>query len=196
MKLFAKFISIITSPILISGPLSYALIYKSTLDSAYSLGWTFIALVFAGLIAMFVYYGVKKGFFSDYDVSKREQRTPLFIFTAVISVFFFLIVILLNGPRIILISIAALILGIIASDVINTRIKASMHLAVFVAFAFIAGLLYGGVFWIVLLFAPLVAWSRITLKRHTFAETIAGTLIGASLVLLIFFVVKYLIIIK
>lgn len=193
MNLFAKFVSLVSSPILISAPLSYALIYKTSGSVVYSLQWTFLSLFFASIVALFVFYGVMRGFFSDFDVSKRNQRTPLFLFTGTVSVAYFVLVILLNGPRIVLLSIAALILGVLISEIINTKIKASMHLAVFTSFAMIAGILYGGIFWVFLFLAPVVAWSRIKLKRHSLPETIAGSAIGISLVLLIFSVVKYVI---
>ena len=51
-------------------------------------------------------------------------------------------------------------------SIVNRKIKASVHLAVFSAFAAVLGILYGGIFWGLVLLIPVVAWSRIKLKRH------------------------------
>ena len=97
-----------------------------------------------------------------------------------------------GGPRILLIGLGALLFGIFLAEIINKKIKASIHLAVFVSFGIIAGILYGGIFWLFLILAPVVAWSRVKLKRHILPETIAGTVLGASLVIGSYFIIKYL----
>ena len=53
------------------------------------------------------------------------------------------------------------------------------------------GILYGGIFWALLLIAPLVAWSRVKLKKHEPLETIVGGLVGIIIVLMLYVVVKY-----
>lgn len=191
MNLLANLISALSNPLVISIPLSYSLVLKSTGEIIYSLQWTFISLFFASLVGLFVFYGVKKGFFSDLDVSNREERTRLFVFIAIVSVIFFFLVYITNGPGVLLLGVGSLLLGIILADLINYKIKASIHLAVFSSFSVIMGILYGGIFWVLLLIAPLVAWSRIKLKKHEPLETIVGGLVGVIIVLMLYVVVKY-----
>lgn len=191
MNLLANLISALSNPLVISIPLSYSLVLKSTGEIIYSLQWTLISLFFASLVGLFVFYGVKKGFFSDLDVSNREERTRLFVFIAIVSVIFFFLVYITNGPGVLLLGVGSLLLGIILADLINYKIKASIHLAVFSSFSVIMGILYGGIFWVLLLIAPLVAWSRIKLKKHEPLETIVGGLVGTIIVLMLYVVVKY-----
>ena len=191
MNLFARIISFISNPVLLSIPFSYALVFKSREDFLYALAWTFVSILFASLVGVFVVLAVRKGVFSDFDISKRQERTPIFIFTGLLSVLYFLIVFLLNGPRVLLIALGALLLGVIIADIINRKIKASIHLAVFSSFSVIMGILYGGIFWALLLIAPLVAWSRVKLKKHEPLETIVGGLVGIIIVLMLYVVVKY-----
>ena len=191
MNLFARIISFISNPVLLSIPFSYALVFKSREDFLYALAWTFVSILFASLVGVFVVLAVRKGVFSDFDISKRQERTPVFIFTGLLSVLYFLIVFLLNGPRVLLIALGALLLGVIIADIINRKIKASIHLAVFSSFSVIMGILYGGMFWVLLLIAPLVAWSRVKLKKHEPFETIVGGLVGTIIVLVLYVVVKY-----
>jgi membrane-associated phospholipid phosphatase len=191
MNLLAYLISVLSNPLIISAPLAYSLVLKTTGEASYAIQWTLVSMIFAGLVGIFVFYGVKKGFFSDTDVSKREERTKLFLFAAAVSIFYFIVVLITGGPRILLLGVASLLLGIILADVINRRIKASIHLAVFSSFSVIMGILYGGIFWTLLLVAPIVAWSRIKLKKHEPLETIVGGVVGIIIVLLLYFVVKY-----
>jgi len=191
MNLLARIISGVSNPVFLSIPMSYALVFKSRGDLLYALAWTFVSILFASLVGVFVVLAVRKGVFSDFDISKRQERTPIFIFTGLLSVFYFLIVFLLNGPRVLLIALGALLLGVIIADIINRKIKASIHLAVFSSFSVIMGILYGGIFWVLLLIVPLVAWSRIKLKKHEPLETIVGGLVGIIIVLMLYVVVKY-----
>lgn len=196
MNLIAQLISIISNPFLISIPLSFALIFKSRGDASYAISWTLVSLLFTALVAGFVYWGVKKGIFSDLDVSIRGERPPLFIFASVVCILYLVLIFMFNGPRVLLIGLGSLLIGIFLANVINSRIKASIHLAVFASFSVILGILYGGIFWILLFLAPIVAWSRIKLKRHTIAETIVGIVLGSLIVMVVYYVVKYFVVIK
>ena len=82
-------------------------------------------------------------------------------------------------------------MGIAIAIIVNQKIKASIHMEAFTAFAVIEGILFGGYWWLLLLLIPVVAWSRLTLKRHSLPEVIVGTTIGALLVLAMFAIVKY-----
>lgn len=191
MNFFARIISILSNPMLVSLPMSYALIFKTSGNIEYSLKWTFVSFLFTVAVVLFVILGVKKGFFSDFDVSKKQERKSLFIFASSISFIYFLLAVFLNAPIILLIALAGLFLGIVIASLINRKIKASLHLAVFSSFSMVLGILYGGIFWIALLLAPIVAWSRIKLKRHFLSETIVGAGLGVFLVIFVYFVVKY-----
>lgn len=191
-NLIAQFISLISNPVFLSVPLSYALVFNRNQDAYYALWWALASLIFAGVVGGFVYWGVKRGMFSDMDVSVREQRPPLFIFASVVGLVYFVLIFLLDGPRILLVGLGALLLGIFIADLVNKKIKASIHLAVFSAFAIVLGILYGGIFWFLIFLAPVVAWSRIKLKRHVIEEIIVGTILGTILVIMVYLVVQYL----
>jgi membrane-associated phospholipid phosphatase len=100
-------------------------------------------------------------------------------------------ILLFGGPKVLLYSLLGLLMGVVFASIINTKIKASIHLAVYSAFGLVVGFFYGGFFWGVILLAPVVAWSRIILKRHRPLETFVGTLLGAFIVIALYLVVKY-----
>ncbi|HVT01435.1 MAG TPA: hypothetical protein VHE53_04355 [Patescibacteria group bacterium] len=191
MNLIAESISIISNPLVVSLPASFSLVFKTSNNIYYSLLWTLISAFFVGIVGAFVIYGIKIGMFSDFDISKRTQRQPFFVFAAVVTVAYLFLVLLLNGPKVLFVSLGALFLGIMLDSFITRKIKASVHLAVYSAFAMIMAIFYGGIFWLCLLFIPVVAWSRIKLKRHVLQETVIGTILGISLVMLLYLVLKY-----
>ena len=191
MNLFAQIISAISNPIVVSAPIFYALIFKTSGNMLYSLQWTFASFLFAATVALFIFYGVRQGFFSDLDITKQKERKTVFIFTSFIAFIYLILVFILNCPKVLLVALGGLLLGLALASLINRKIKASLHLAVFSSFTMVLGILYGGIFWIALLLAPVVAWSRIKLKRHFLSETIVGAGLGVFLVILVYFVVKY-----
>jgi membrane-associated phospholipid phosphatase len=86
-----------------------------------------------------------------------------------------------------------IMIGLVLLEIINFYIKASIHVAVVCSFVITMGLLYGGmVFLLLCVMAPLVAWSRLFLKKHTAIEVIAGTLFGSFVTSLTFFIGKLL----
>jgi hypothetical protein len=69
---------------------------------------------------------------------------------------------------------------VLASAIVTRWLKTSLHMA-FASFTATILLLTGSSFgWIVLLFMPIVAWSRLRLSRHQPAELVVGAILGAA----------------
>ena len=62
---------------------------------------------------------------------------------------------------------------------ITLRWKVSIHSAVAAGLAVLGGAVAGGPVWALILTVPLIAWSRVVLRRHTLAQTIVGAAIGS-----------------
>lgn len=192
MKLFAQIISIVANPLVLSSPIAFALVLKISADPYYSLIWSLVSLVFTLVIGAFVFVGMKRGIFSNFDISKRTERKPVFIFAGIIILLYFLLILILQGPMILLLGLGILLIGVVVAELINTKVKASMHLAVATAFSFVYAIFFGGYFWMLpLILIPAVAWSRLKLKRHTPIEVLVGTVFGLSLVVVLLAIVKY-----
>lgn len=192
MKLLAQIISIIFNPLVLAAPIAFALVYETSGDFQYSIMWALVSLVFALIIGVFVYVGMKRGMFSNFDVSIRSQRKPVFIFAGLVVLLYFLLILILHGPRVLLLGLGVVLLGTIAAEVINKKIKASMHLAVATAFSFVYAIFFGGYFWVLPLVIPAsVAWSRIKLRRHSPLEVLVGAAFGLSLVVVFLLIVKF-----
>lgn len=145
--------------------------------------WLWTALVAATTtlpLVLLISRNVRRGRWSDFDVSRRDQRLglyragiPLLLLAAAL--------LLLAGasPRMLRALLAAALL--LASGALGHRfLKISMHM-MFAAFcAVILVRFHPGTAAAVVAFLLLVGWSRLHLGRHTRTEVAVGTLLGAA----------------
>ena len=173
--LLARFISIALHPFL-TFPLSVAFASRalglSDRVAAIVSGVLALSIVFS---AVYTLVQVRRGEFSNIDVSTREQR-PRFYAVLIGStlccagVFY-----ALNLPHAVirgsLISSGLLL----ACFVVNFRIKASLHVAytVFPIAVVWQSVPFDARVFLVLI-VPAMIWSRVTMGRHTLHETVAG----------------------
>jgi membrane-associated phospholipid phosphatase len=94
----------------------------------------------------------------------------------------FLVMLLLGAPKLILIVIATAVLQLFFMLLITLRWKISGHCTAVAGLVVLALALFGENLLPSTLLIPLVAWSRIRLKRHTPAQTVAGSFMGAVIV--------------
>ncbi|MBA3724770.1 MAG: hypothetical protein H0W89_07895 [Candidatus Levybacteria bacterium] len=186
----ARFISFIFNPIILLIFVPLFLLYKVDDDLTYALTWTAYTFFFLLAMTLFIKYMVSRGVFTNMDVSKREQRPLLFGMSMVLITFYLGGLFLLDGPRILIIITIGIMIGIILSSIINTRLKASMHVATISALIFALAIVYNGYYLLSLFLIPLVAWARLKIKRHTLPETVVGGLLGILLSLCIYGLVK------
>jgi hypothetical protein len=186
----ARFISFIFNPVLVLVFVPFLLLYKTTKDIFIAINWTGYTVVFLLIMTVFIIYFVKKKVFTDMDVSKREQRPLLFFVSIVFAIVYLAGLFFLHGPYILFVITFGITMGIFVASIINTRIKASIHVATIAALIFTLAIVYGGLYTFSLLLIPLVAWARITIKRHTLSETIVGGILGVLLSLFIYGLVK------
>jgi hypothetical protein len=123
---------------------------------------------------------VRRGTWSDHDVSRREERGglyrvafPLVALSAVVLYF------LGAGPRMMrgfTVAAVMLALGILG----NRWLKISMHMMTAAYCGFTIAWLYPATTWAILAFVAAIAWSRHKLERHTWAEIAVGLAIGTA----------------
>lgn len=190
MYRLAQLISLLSNPLIVLFPVPFLLIYRVNGDITAASQWTFITFIFVLLVAIYILLNVEWGKFSDFDVSKREQRPVLFHFSGIIVIFYTLSLLVLNGPRVLYITVFGIILGVILLSFINQYIKASIHLATLTS-VLIMVIIFYKVSLLSLFLIPIVAWSRIKINRHSLIETITGTVFGFLLTLLMYTTLKY-----
>lgn len=193
MKIFAQFISFIFNPLAFMLLLPYFVVFRQTENTIYALKWQLFSSVFVFAAIILFFIGKWRGIFSDHDISKREERPKFYFIVLVLTLVYLGAAIFFKGifsP----LSIMAfgICVAVIALSIVNYRIKASGHVAVVCAFVITMGILYGqgafmGTVWII----PLIAWSRLILKRHTIYEIVVGGVLGTGLTLLTLLLGKY-----
>jgi hypothetical protein len=193
MKLFAKVVTAIIHPVTLMVPAVFIIAYESGESLFSSFLWTFIALIFSGVVGGFVLHGVKKGFFKDLDVSVRKQRVILYPFVIGVVFLFMILVHLMKGPKVLELSSIIFIIALFILDLINRKIKASVHVAAISALVIGFIFIYGGWTVFALLLIPLIAWARVVLRRHTVKEVIVGAICGIILSILGIIVVQFII---
>ena len=131
------------------------------------------------------------GFFSDYDVSKKEERPKLFAFGGIITFLYLGSLILLNGPKILYFLIFGIILGVLVISVVNNWIKVSIHTATVSAFTLSLVILFGYNFLPILILIPVMAWARVKIKKHTILEAISGGFLGIILTIIVYTIGRF-----
>jgi len=143
----------------------------------------------AYLLATILPYLVLKklGRASDYEFTKREERPPYFI---TLSLLFGVLFLLLKRYGIATLTDVSLALFVAASvvTIVTFFWKISGHMTYSTLFFMTLGYLFSPYFLLLFLFSPLIAWSRIQLKKHTVEQVIAGTLFTACICILIYWV--------
>jgi membrane-associated phospholipid phosphatase len=130
-------------------------------------------------VAALVWIQVKRGAWSDLDVSKREQRYTLYPFSlaCLIAVAFMYAKM---GAIYAIWCVLALVIANTVNSIINLTWKISAHATTAAACAALLWLLAPNWGPIAALSVISVSWSRVVLRRHTPGQVIAGTIVGMS----------------
>jgi|SRR5579863_644351 len=179
---FARFISNILAPSTISLPLVLLVSLYHAKSTTSAVLFACLTLFFLTLGPMvYILIGVRKGWLSDVDVSRRTERAGPFFF-GITSVALGLILLrYVNAPR----NLETLLLITTISGVIMLIVtlwwKISIHASSMAGAATMLTALYGAVMLPTFLLLILVSWSRVVLRRHTTAQVIAGSLLSIAL---------------
>jgi hypothetical protein len=178
-KQLASIVSIIGHPLLtipifaIVVLFNYENFYNAVVISALIITCVFIP------ITVKMYSGSKKGTYTNFDVSDKNERQSWYIIVLGLLLILSLILFLTNQPQAIRWNILFFFLLLLISKLLNYYIKSSLHVSlnVFLAFLIIPfNLTFGIIF---LVFVLCISWSRIVLKRHTLREVIYGGIVGS-----------------
>lgn len=167
----ARVVSSVASPPI----LSTLLILLSALDLGGIRMWQWIVMqVSTSMVVpcIYVFFLARRGKISDVEIYHRRQRylpNLVFLGSGLIS---WLLLLYFNAPiELVMVSGAGLLLLFIISAV-TYLYKISAHVAAASIFAFIMWRLAGNA--LLLSIIPIMAWSRLTLHRHTRGQVVAG----------------------
>ena len=155
---------------------------------AYALGsseawkWTLVHGILAICLPLFyVLYLYRRGRITDLHLNVRAERVRPLVFAASTSVAAFVILVEGAAPHALVATAAIYALQLAIFLVITIRWKISMHCASAAGLAVLALVFLGRAAWPLVAIVPLMAWARLRLRRHTLAQTVAGTALGTVL---------------
>lgn len=139
------------------------------------------ALIIGGIfvpVGLRTLWGVRKGTYTNLDISDQSQRQRWFIAITLLLLVVTVIIWIIEPNRTLRLGTACACVLLLVSQLVNTRIKASMHLAFHTFVGLLILHINGFVGIVFLLFTPLLAWSRLHLKRHVLEEVLVGITLG------------------
>jgi hypothetical protein len=181
----ARWISVLFDSSVLSLPIFLALGYVS----AQTLGllWAILMLLMVtGIPLAYLLIGRKRGWVSDMELSRRDER-PRFILVSLSSDVFALTALWLgNGPhRLRLIVLTYFCLAIVMFS-ISSFWKISMHMAGVGGFSTALVFVFGASALWAFLSLILVAWARLHRRKHDIPQLVAGAVAGILVTVLVF----------
>lgn len=185
----AEWISRLFSPPLVAAVALFAASFSD--NNRFTPAWSLLALCLMILApAGYLAYLHHRGQITDLDVYVRQQRIRPYLFSITCSLTTFSLLHILQAPSILKIIAAAAVLETSGLFLVNLKWKISAHTAAIAGFSSL-GLWATGFSALPFMgLIPLVAWSRVHIKRHTVAQTIAGSLWGMVSFTLAFWLVQ------
>ncbi|HET7434272.1 MAG TPA: hypothetical protein VFN10_06115 [Thermoanaerobaculia bacterium] len=169
----ARFVSVAAHP-LVTIPLTVALTTRN---------WRFTTVIAATTIlplVVIILLKVRRGTWSDFDVTHKGQRRGLYLACAPLLALAALVLWLIHAPAPLFRGVAAVAMMFGAGLLFSRWLKVSIHLM----FAAYGATLIGWDYpWTLALAAIVIAalgWSRHALRCHTWAELAAGFAIGVA----------------
>lgn len=179
MKLkIACLISRVAHPIILL--LAYLFYFLFSVHNTEKAIWTLVIIISLGVLPL-VFWNLirtRKGLYSNFDVSIRNQRSSMYRFILLLAVMVVIALWYSNQPENVLIGSLLLIQLLIAAFLLNFKTKVSLHLAIAIFIGFglweinksFALIIWGS--------CPLIAWSRWYLGRHLPVELFWGFVLG------------------
>jgi membrane-associated phospholipid phosphatase len=138
----------------------------------------------------YILFQLRSGKVSDFEIYHREQRKGTYVFTMLCGVISVIVMWLFAAPVLIIILGLSAVLQVILMALINTRWKISAHSASMAVFITLLVFLFGRSMLPTTIGIPLMVWSRVRLHRHTLFQTLAGSLLGISILSFCLFAIK------
>jgi len=160
---------VIEIPILLAGSVYYAL--------SNGLRWRFLVMLLvvdALLPALYMVYGLMKGKIRDWDITRREERMGLYFFTIFAHLFGVVAAYAVGKTDLFEILLVFWTMAVVFA-VVTLFSKISVHAGTNAAVVAFFNHYYGwDRFWWLVLVLIVVLWSRVEIKKHTWAQVLVG----------------------
>lgn len=183
----AELVSKIFHPLIIVIPTLVIAMLQTGSTLGQALLWTLVSACIVNIpMALLIYSGVRSGRYTDMSVSLREQRRSIYLVGAATLVVLLLVLILGKAPIVLIACLVSAVIATLLGYTINRFTKLSIHSAAMAGCAAVLLWTAPVVGWILVIFAPLVAWARIRLKHHTVVQILIGWMVAMACVFIVF----------
>jgi membrane-associated phospholipid phosphatase len=124
----------------------------------------------------------RAGRVSDRFVADRRQRVPILVGTLLVFVAGSVAIWLLNAPAQLRWLVVIVVAGLFVVTLITLIWKVSIHATIAAFFAAMQIFLFGAWGLVGSIVLAAVIWSRLTLRAHTVAQLVVGSLLGVAMV--------------
>jgi len=134
-----------------------------------------------------IFYLVRSRKLENTFINARKQRTKIYLLAGTCVAIGYIILPYLEAPKELIATFVAGLSGVFVFMCVNFFWKISLHTALITAAVTVLIILYGSKAAVTVVVVPLVGWARIELKQHTLAQVIAGALLAALIVFVVFY---------
>jgi len=177
----ASYISVMGHPLLTIPIFSIIALFtfeefqQALLHSSIILGCIFLPLTLK------MYLKSKNKSYTNFDVSDKSQRQSWYVFALFVLLVTTIILFVTEQPRTLSLSVLFSLLLLVTSQIVNYFIKSSLHVSLNILLSFLIMPMNLAIGLLFIVFTFSIAWARLTLKRHSVKEIIAGFLIGLTI---------------
>jgi hypothetical protein len=187
----AHLISVLSNPLFVVLPVYLAVALHTAPDFLHALLWWGITAI--GITAvpfLFIRIGVRRGKYTDDHVSNRAQRFIPLSFGLLCMLLVFVMLLFLAVPRVFLITVAIAPISVACAIAITQcfRFKISLHMVSIAQVVTICWWLFGSLFLLLVPLVVLIGWARWKVRAHTILQACAGTLLGVSATMALFWI--------
>ncbi|MYW03335.1 phosphatase PAP2 family protein [Streptomyces sp. SID3343] len=142
-------------------------------------GWAVWAILFAAVLPLaLVKVGIRRGRWADRHLSKRAQRMRVMPVVVALVAIGLASMLVLGAPHDMVLLVVVMVVTLLALTAVTTVWKISVHTTVMTGAVTQTAYALGPWWAFAAVLVPLVAWSRVVLRAHTFAQTVVGAAVG------------------
>lgn len=186
-KQIASLTSNILNPVLVSLVVILLISFNATDTMSEAIKWSLILIALSILpVFSIIVYLVHQERLESIFINIRRQRNQIYLLASAFMTAGWLVLLYLGAPQVL---VAAFVTGLAAILVfmgINLLWKISIHTAFAAASVTVLTILYGSTGAFTAILVPPIAWARIELEHHSLAQTVAGAILAALIVVAVF----------
>ncbi|MGD0794444.1 MAG: hypothetical protein ABR958_02450 [Dehalococcoidales bacterium] len=183
----AHLTSSLLNPFLVCFVTIIFLVAHTTNSVADAFKWAAIAMVFSIIpVFTFIVYQVRRKKLESIFPEGQGQRKMIYVLASALAAAGCGVMWYCGAPRLLAVSFIAGLLAVVLFMIINFYWKISLHTAFVSAAAVVLTIIFGiKAAWVFILL-PQMAWSRLELKMHSAAQVLAGAVLAAGIVTVVF----------